>query len=332
VRTRALWFVEPRRVEIRSHELDARAAADERTLLVRTIASGISSGTELLAYRGAIDPATPLDETIGALGGTFSFPFRYGYACVGQVERASAEIEDGAVVFAFHPHQDRFEVAARDAVRVDGVDPVHATLFPLVETAFQVALDADTRAGQLVVVTGLGAVGVLTAAILARWGVGVLGVEPRGDRREVASRLGIVAVEPAEAAAAVRSRATDGADVVVEASGRGEALASALGLLRHEGTAVVASWYGSSPVELPLGGAFHRRRLSIRSSQVSTIPARLSARWRRERRTAAVRELMDHLPLDRLATRAFAFEDAAEAYDALDRAEPGLLHASLTYG
>jgi 2-desacetyl-2-hydroxyethyl bacteriochlorophyllide A dehydrogenase len=328
VRARALWFVEPRHVEIRPVDVDAR----DHDLLVRTTVSGISAGTELLAYRGGIDPSTPLDETIGALGGTFAFPFRYGYACVGTVESSGGVVPHGATVFAFHPHQDVFAVATGDAVVVDGVEPAVAAMLPLVETALQICLDADVQLGGRVVVTGLGVVGALTALLLRRAGVDVLGVDPREDRRKLAIDLGIDAVEPQDARDAVLER-TDGTgvDVVVESSGAPAALGPALRWLRHEGTALVASWYGSEQVPLPLGGAFHRRRLAIRSTQVSSIPARLSPAWDRRRRLLAARDLLSVLPLDALATHTFAFEDAGTAFDALDRGEPGLVHATLAY-
>lgn len=328
MRARALWFVEPRRVDVRPIEV----ATDDGSIVVRTIVSGISGGTELLAYRGGIDPLTPLDETLGAYGGTFAFPFRYGYACVGVVESSRGPIEAGTTVFAFHPHQDVLAARQHDVVVVDDVEPSAATMLPLVETALQVSLDADARPHELAMVTGLGVVGALTAILLRRAGVEVLGVDPREDRRKLAADLGIAAVEPDEAGDAVRDRTGGaGADVAIEASGAGEALASALGSLRHEGTAVVASWYGARDVALPLGGAFHRRRLTIRSSQVSTIPARLSASWDRARRLRTARDLLAELPLDAFPTRRFAFDDAAAAFDALDRGEPHLAHAILEY-
>ena len=131
----------------------------------------------------------------------------------------------------------------------------------------------------------------------------------------------------------VRDRTSGrGANLVVESSGRPEALAGSLELLRHEGTVLVASWYGTQPVALPLGAEFHRRRLTIRSTQVSTIPERLAGEWTFERRRAAALDLMDELPLDRLATHEFDFEDAAAAFEAVDRGAEGLVHAALRYG
>jgi 2-desacetyl-2-hydroxyethyl bacteriochlorophyllide A dehydrogenase len=332
---RALCFVGPRHVAPDDVEIDP-PRTDE--VLVRTMFSGISAGTELLAYRGELDPSLPLDETIGALGGTFAYPFRYGYSCVGSVEalssvEATTGLAVGDLVFAFHPHQDRFVASSSDVVPLDAIDARTATLFPLVETAFQASLDVGPVGAETVVVLGLGAVGILIAALLMRANATVLAAEPRLWRREAAERFGIDAVDPDALHAEVRRRSRGrGVPLLVEASGRPEALASGLSLLALEGTALVVSWYGTTAVPLPLGAEFHRRRLTIRSTQVSTIPAALSGRWSIARRREAVRDLLPTLPLDALATHTFPFERASDAYAALDRGEPGLVHAALCYG
>ena len=329
MKARAVRFVAPRAVE--AGEVDVREPRDGE-LLVRAAFSGISGGTELLAYRGELDPDLPRDETLRSLGGTFAYPFEYGYSAVGVVEQSRASVGEGERVFAFHPHQERFVVAADDVVALDGVDERVATLLPLVETALQVSLDADVRLGERVVVVGLGPVGILSAALLARGGARVLGSEPRGWRRDAAAAFGVESVDPGELAAAVRAwTGGRGADLVVEASGAPEALAASLPLLAHEGAMLVASWYGTKPVSLPLGADFHRRRLEIRSTQVSTIPAAQSARWDRRRRRETARALLSELPIGVLATHEFPFERAAEDYDAIDRGKPGLLHAALRY-
>jgi 2-desacetyl-2-hydroxyethyl bacteriochlorophyllide A dehydrogenase len=329
MKARAVHFVAPRRVELREVELPEPS---EGRILVATEWSGISSGTELLAYRGEVDPDLPLDETLGALAGTFAYPFRYGYSAVGRVVGPAAPFREGQRVFAFHPHQDRFVVDAREAVAVDDLDPRAATLYPMVETALQVCLDAGPRLGETAAVLGLGAVGVLVAALLGRTGAVVLGSEPEPARRAAATAFGVRAVAPDELAAAVAAATGGrGADLVVEASGNPAALASALGLLAHEGTAVVCSWYGTKPVPLPLGAAFHRRRLALRSTQVSTLPAALSSRWDRGRRAELAWRLARELPLAVLATHGFPFEQAAEAYARADRMDDGLIHAALRY-
>jgi len=120
MKARAVHFVAPRRVELREVEVPD---PPEGHILVATEWSGISSGTELLAYRGEVDPDLPLDETLGALAGTFAYPFRYGYSAVGRVVRPAAPFQEGQRVFAFHPHQDRFVADAREVVPVDDLDP-----------------------------------------------------------------------------------------------------------------------------------------------------------------------------------------------------------------
>ena len=301
-------------------------------VLVRTLFSGISSGTETLAYRGEIDPGVALDEGISSLEGSFSYPFRYGYSCVGVVERSCTDVPEGSLVFAFHPHQAHFVAAGADLLPLEGCDPRRATLLPHVETALQVSLDAGPVSHEHVVVQGLGAVGLLAAALLARAGARVLCVEPKPWRRRAAEDLGLRCVEPGDVSGAVEEMTEGrGAALVVEASGDPGALGQGLDLLAHEGAALVVSWYGSKEVPLPLGGAFHRRRLAIRSTQVSTIPAHLTRTWTIARRRRVATSLLGELPLDALATHTFPLERAAEAFDAVDRGEEGLVHAALSY-
>ena len=190
-----------------------------------------------------------LDDTIGALGGTFSYPFAYGYACVGEVA------ESGQAVFAFHPHQDVFTAQAGDLIPLPAVDPASATLFPLVETALQVTLDAGPGYRDRVVVLGAGVLGLLTSLLLQRAGWQPLIAEPQAWRRDLASSLGATAAAPEELA-------EETVPLVIDASGNPDAPATALNMLAHEGTLLIASWFGTKPVVLPLGGAFHRRRLS----------------------------------------------------------------------
>src|SRR5215472_9482353 len=154
---RALFHTSPRRVEIREVAAPRPAAGE---VLVRSLCSGISGGTERLVYRGEFPADVPLDDTIEALGGTFSYPFAYGYACVGEVA------ESGQAVFAFHPHQDVFAARAAELVPLPAIDPAAGTLFPLVETALQVTLDAGTGYRDRAIVLGAGVLGLLTSLLL----------------------------------------------------------------------------------------------------------------------------------------------------------------------
>lgn len=332
MKLRALFFVAPRRVEVR--EFDSAATLEDGEILVRTEYSGISAGTEMVVFRGELDPEMVLDETIGSLEGTFRYPFQYGYSCVGRVERSRGSLAEGSLVVALHPHQDWFILPASEVTGLgEGQDPRAATMFPLVETALQIVLDAGTLVGELVVVLGLGVVGILTAALLQRSGASVIAAEPKEWRRAAAAAFGVEAVVPDELGDVVEAR-TDGRGVplIVEVSGQPAALAAGLGLLAHEGCALVASWYGTKPVFLPLGGDFHRRRLTVRSTQVSSIPAGLSHRWTVGRRRTLARTLLEELPLTRLASHEFPLQAAQDAFDCVDRNGKGLLHAALCYG
>ena len=287
-------------------------------VVVTTLFSGISGGTERLIYRGEFPEGFALDDTIDALGGAFRYPFPYGYACVGEVK------DWDRPVFAFQPHQDVFTAWPADLIPLPAVDLAAATLFPLVETALQVTLDAETGYRDRIIVLGAGVLGLLTALLLQRSGQRPLCAEPLAWRRELATSLGVTAVMPEELA-------KQEVPLVIDASGNPDAPGSALDLLAHEGTLLVASWFGVKPVVLPLGGAFHRRRLIIRSTQVSTIPARLSTRWTLSRRRLAAAELLPGLPLAQLSTHVFPFAKAAEAFRAVDEGTPGLMHAVLDY-
>lgn len=319
----ALWFVGKRAVELRPVDLPPLGPAD---VAVRTCCSGVSAGTELLAYRGELPEDLALDESIASLNGSFTYPFRYGYSAVGEIAAAGTAVDDlrpGDLVFAFHPHQSRFVVTAESVVPVHGLEPRLAVLLPYVETALQVALDAGSVLGEVVVVNGLGVLGVLVAELVQRAGAHVVAVEPQESRRHRARRLGIDAVE-----------SLDGLEPVllaIECSGSPAALAPLLDVLAHEGTALVASWYGARPVTLPLGGSFHRRRLTIRSTQVSTIPAALSGRWSSRRRLAHALDLARSLPLADLASDTVPFEDAGEGYRRLDTGDPGVMHLAFGY-
>jgi len=324
----AVRFVAPYAVELADVVVPETGSGE---VLVQAELSGISGGTEMLAYRGELDSSLPRDETLGALSGSFEYPFTYGYSVVGTVEASRSDVGEGERVFAFHPHQSRFVVSAADVVRIGATDARTATLFPLVETALQISLDAGVRYREVVAVVGLGPVGILTAILLMRSGATVLGSDPKPWRRQTAETCGLEAVEPDALGDAVLTATRGrGADYIVEATGNPEALGESLGLLSTEGVAIVASWYGAKPVTLPLGADFHRRRLEIRSSQVSTIGGQ-AVRWDRRRRLQETQALLGELPLSVLASHTFPLERVREAYAALDRGDDGVIHVALAY-
>jgi 2-desacetyl-2-hydroxyethyl bacteriochlorophyllide A dehydrogenase len=299
---RSVWFSAPHQLELRDEALPAVGPDDVR---VQTIASAISHGTEMLVFRGQVPPDLDLD--LPTLRGSFGFPIKYGYASVGRVVETGAAVsnlERGETVFVHHPHQTEYVVPANMPVRLPhALDPTHGVFVANVETAVNVILDAAPRLGERVVIFGQGVVGLLLTQLLKRCGVSeVAVVDPVPRRRAVALRVGAdCALDPTE------TLAGRDFDVAIEA------------------------WYGTKPVQVQLGGPFHRRRLRIVSSQVSTVDAALQPRWSRERRLDLARELLEQLKLDVLISHRLPFEQAAQAYQLVDEHPDETVQVVLTY-
>jgi len=308
-RERALWFVGPRLVELREEPV---RAPGPREVVVRALASGVSQGTEMLLYKG--EGPEVFDPSLETRGAT-TYPRRYGYAWVGEVSEvgSGARLEVGTRVFALAPHGDTHTLGDEAVRALPGdVPATRAVLAANLETAVTCAWDAGVSFGDDVVVLGGGVVGILTAWLLARSGANVTLVE-RSEARRAAAR----ALVPS---AIVEASATpDGtADVVVEATGDPRVLDDAIAWTRPEGRIVVASFYGTRRAPLDLGDAFHRRRLELRASQVSSIPPRLRERWTYARRWLLVLSLLHERALDALLAPSTPFDRAADLYASLD--------------
>lgn len=307
--SRALWFVAPRRVELRDEPLPPLGEGD---VLVKALASAVSQGTEMLLYRG--EGPEIFDPSLGgATSPPDTYPRRYGYAWVGEIV-SGPEDYVGQRVFSLAPHGEH-HVLPFVATRFlgDDVPPTRAVLAANLETAVTCTWDAELGLGDSVVVLGGGVVGLLTAWLVERSGAFVTLVEKSALRREAARVL------LSERAAILASPRPDGeADVVIEATGRPEALDAALAWCRPEGRVVVASFYGNRRAPVDLGDAFHRRRLTIRSSQVSSLPPRQRARWDHDRRWFLVSDLLHEPRLDALLGEPVPFDRAADLYASLD--------------
>lgn len=318
----AFWLRSPGLGEIRAATL-AGPGPDE--VLVRTLFSGISRGTETLVFRGGVPTDQYAVMRAPFQEGDFPAPVKYGYLNVGVVEQGPADLL-GRTVFCLYPHQTAYVVPATAVTVVpDGVPPARAVLAGTVETAVNALWDAAPLIGDRVTVVGAGMVGAGVAALLARFpGVRVQLVDADPDRAGVATALGVEFASPAEAEGE--------RDLVVHASATSAGLQRSLDLLRPEGTVIDLSWYGDRAVNLSLGGAFHSRRLAIRSSQVGTVsPARQSSRTYADRLALAL-ELLREPAFDALITGTSRFE---ELPDVLDRLAAGTLPALchlVTYG
>lgn len=330
----SLYFTGPSAAAVRSTSVEM--ADDE--VLVETRVSGISAGTELLIYRGDAPTDLPADETLETLDGDLSFPVRYGYAAVGDVVDAGPAVDDawvGRTVFGFTPHETRFALPPDQLIVVpESVDPEAMATFPSVETATSLVLDGQPRVGEEVVVFGAGVVGLCTIGVLSSFPLGrLIVVEPIADRRERARDFGAdVAVPPGDLDDVLDAGPDrDGADLVYELSGRPATLDDAVDATGYDGRVVVGSWYGNKPATLDLGSTFHRDRISIESSQVSTLAPETRGRWSKDRRADTAVERLRELDAGSLVTHRVPFADAPEAYRLLDDRTEGVLQVLLTY-
>src|SRR4051812_42729641 len=317
----AYWLREPGSGEIRPVTLPEPGPDD---VLVRTLRSGISRGTETLVYRGGVPPAQYAAMRAPFQQGEFPGPVKYGYLNVGVVEHGPPELR-GRTVFCLYPHQTAYVVPVGAVTVVpEGVPPGRAVLAGTVETAVNALWDAAPLVGDRVAVVGAGMVGCSIARLLSRFpAVQVTLVDVDPGRADVAAALGVDFALPADAA--------DGRDLVVHTSATSAGLQRSLDLLAPEGTVIDLSWYGDTEVRLSLGGAFHSSRLGIRASQVGTVSPARSARRSTGDRLALALDLLRDPGFDALLTGQSRFGELPDVMARLAAERlPALCH-TITY-
>ncbi len=345
---RVVSFSAPREVEIVEEPLRLPGPEEVR---VRTTLSAISPGTERLIYRGNVPDDLPADPSIDALSGGLSYPIRYGYAAVGEVEVVGESVDKGWLgqrVFSFQPHASHFLASPDDLIPLpSSVREEDAVLIPNVETAVNFLMDGRPVVGEQVVVFGQGVVGLLTTALLSRFPIDRLfAVEPSGDRRsqseewganlsfdpqngidDLKKALGITSADAQEADGA----GYEGADLVFELSGSLSALNDAIDVTGFDSRIIVGSWYGDKETDIDLGGRFHRSRAEVRSSQVSSIDPQFRGRWTKERRMRTVLDLMKELQPGALVDYVFPQRKAEVTYQKLDSEGSEMLQPVFRY-
>lgn len=296
---RAFWTVGPGRGELWAETLPVPG---EGAALVRTLASGVSRGTEALVFAGRVPPSQHAAMRCPLQAGDFPFPVKYGYSAVGVVEAGPSALV-GKRVFCLHPHQDRFVAPASMLHPVpDAVPTRRAVLAANMETALNITWDAAALTGERVLVIGAGVVGLLAAHLLARVpGVMLTVIDSDPAKARVAAALGLGFAAPADAPSE--------AELIVHASGSPEGLALALGRAAFEARIVEASWFGDRLVPLALGEAFHSRRLRLISSQVGAVATPMRGRRSHAERLALALALLDDARLDVLLDGPTPFAD-----------------------
>jgi NADPH:quinone reductase-like Zn-dependent oxidoreductase len=317
----ALWYIGPGRAEIRAETLVPLARDQVR---VRAMFGALSRGTEALVMAGRV-PASEFERMRPPfMGGTFPFPVKYGYSTVGRVEHGPKELL-GRNVFVLYPHQSLFDVPESAVVPLpEGVPPERAVLAANMETALNAVWDASPGPTARIAIVGVGVVGALVAFQCGQLaGAQVTLVDINPARAELARKLGVNFAAPDKAPA--------DCDLVIHASGTAAGLSTALTLAGFEATVLELSWYGDAQVPVPLGGAFHSRRLKLVSSQVGHVAPSHRADWTHGRRLAAAVKMLADARLDALLAPAVAFGELPTKLPDILNAKSGVLCQLIAY-
>jgi 2-desacetyl-2-hydroxyethyl bacteriochlorophyllide A dehydrogenase len=307
VEATALWYAGPGQIDLRTETLKA-PGPDE--VLVSTEFSGVSRGTERLIMAGKVGQSEWERMRAPLQAGNFPFPVKYGYCATGLVEAGPSDLV-GRRVFVLAPHQSRFVAPASMATPLpDGLPSRRATLAANMETALNAVWDSGAGPADRIVVVGGGIVGLLIAYLAAGLpGADVTVVDTNPERASIVRSFGAVFATPEKCPVDV--------DVVFHATASAPGLATAINAAGFEATVVEVSWFGDGATPVPLGGAFHSRRLKLISSQVGSVATSRRARWTYARRLAESLRLLQDARLDALITEEIAFADAPKLLPAL---------------
>ncbi len=333
VKRKTLYFTAPRQVELHEETLPAPEADD---VLVETTCSAISAGTEMLVYQGRFPRDLETDPVISSLRGGFKYPLAFGYACVGVVRETGEQVDKSwrdKSVFAFQPHTSHF-ITTPDSLlpTPNSLSPETASFLPNMETAVNLVQDAAPILGERVLVLGQGVVGLLTASLLSEFPLERLVAADCYELRRDSSPVDRC-LDPNSPDFHKDGMTLLGgnADLTFELSGRPETLNDALALTGFSGRIVIGSWYGKKRAEIDLGGAFHRSRIKLISSQVSTIAPELSGRWDKTRRFDTAWKALERIQPQKWITHRFPIEEAKAAYQLLDETPQETIQVVINY-
>jgi len=327
-----LYFTAPKQVELREETLPALGAND---VMVETICSAISAGTEMLVYRGQFP--THLSDLHDSISTGLHYPTTYGYACVGRITELGSQADPklaGRLIFSFQPHTTHFSAHPDSLFFIpESISPESACFFPNTETAVNLVQDASPILGEHVLVLGQGVIGLLTTALLEQFPLASLvSADCYELRRKASENIGVTrSLDPDSANFRATASVQHGFDLTFELSGRPETLNDAIALTAFSGRIVIGSWYGEKRAPIDLGGDFHRSRIKLISSQVSTIAPELSARWDKARRFDFTWQSLQKIKPEKWITHRFPLDKAADAYRLLDENPQEAIQVILEY-
>jgi 2-desacetyl-2-hydroxyethyl bacteriochlorophyllide A dehydrogenase len=329
----SLYFTKPKTVEIKKERLQAPQGEQ---VLVKTLFSSISAGTEMLFYNAELQEDVMVDDTIESLKHPFKYPLKYGYATVGEIVSLGQNIPQDwlhKTVFAFHPHENYFVAPLNELIEIPETIPLtDATFLPSIETAVSLVMDGAPLIGEEVLIFGQGIIGLLLTSVLSLFPVRrVITVEKLPLRQKKSQELGayksISSVQnPSEYFPSQLQ-----ADLLYELTGNPDMLQDAIKCVIYTGRIIIGSWYGKKTSQVSLGTDFHRKRIQIVSSQVSKIQPSYSGRWDKKRRIDVCWKLLKTIKPDRLVSHIIPFENAQKAYEMIDAHPDKTLQVLLKY-
>ena len=341
MKRRSIIFKAPFEIEIAEETVPGVGPAE---VLVETKFSAISHGSEMLLYRGLFPADMAVDETIPGLQRPLRYPLKYGYAAIGEIIKVGSQVNReliGRMVYGLHPHASCFLAGVDEVFPVPpDIDPLDALFLANMETAVNFLMDGSPVIGEKVVVFGQGVVGLLSTALLARFPLtALLTLDNFRLRREASRRVGAhLTLDPAQpdsleqAIQWLEPDASEGsADLVYELSGDPRALNPAIAVTGFDGRIVIGSWYGRKQAALELGGRFHRKRIRLISSQVSSVTPALSARWSKQRRLDTAWDMIRRVRPAQFITHQIPFSQAQEAFAVIDNDPASTIQVVLDY-
>jgi 2-desacetyl-2-hydroxyethyl bacteriochlorophyllide A dehydrogenase len=332
VKRKTVYFTAPRQVELREESLPALGADD---VLVETICSSISAGTEMLVYRGQFPHIIDSHDSVSS---NLNYPLAYGYACVGRIKDMGKQVDQGLIdrlIFGFHPHTSSFIAPASSLIFPPAsLQPEACSFLPNMETAVNLIQDAAPILGERALVLGQGVVGLLVTSLLKEFPLAsvttsdnyefrrrsslAIGVTDSFDPKSI--QLNSESIQQPQQTRLTPYRAyAQSFDVTFELSGSPSALDTAIELTTFSGRIIIGSWYGEKRAPVDLGGIFHRSRIQLIASQVSTIAPALSGRWDKARRFEVAWEALKRIQPQKWITHRFPIEEAGKAYELLDK-------------
>jgi threonine dehydrogenase-like Zn-dependent dehydrogenase len=301
-----------------------------KSIRIKALYSAISQGTELRIYNGGApnfyenydrDTRLFLDD---GNSNVWNYPISLGYQSVGKVVQVGLDVKDirpGELVFSWHPHQSEYVVEASNVIKVGkNTNPKCAVVSAMAMVAYNGILYSYPTVGETVVVSGLGAIGLLTVSFLKNAGITVIGIDPVKTRREIARSFGAsFTLDPLteDCALEIRKLTSNlGADSVIECSGTFGGLNEAIRCVTPNGVVVAVGWYHDMG-RLILSKEFHMNNIQLKSAQVEHIPPELSKRFNIQRRNKIALEMLRQVDVAPMLYPVVPFNKAPEVYMSL---------------